>query len=45
MDLANFSRSLSHMVSNELYLDCTLNCIDEKIGGPNKDCVKNCVGR
>lgn len=44
MDLANFSKSLSQMVSHEVFRDCSTACFSDS-GIADKDCVKNCSAK
>lgn len=44
MDLANFSKSLSQMVSHEVFRDCSNACFSDS-GIADKDCVKNCSSK
>lgn len=46
MDLANYSKSLSHMINHEVFRDCNLLCLNEQTGGvPSRDCIANCAAR
>lgn len=45
MDLANYSKSLSNMVTQEIIRDCNISCFKEESGVPDRDCVNNCVGK
>ena len=45
MDLANYSRSLSQMVTHELFRDCNMACLNDQSGNPDKSCVQNCASK
>ena len=42
MDLANYSRSLSQMITHEVFRDCSMACLADN-GVPDKSCVQNCT--
>lgn len=42
MDLANYSRSLSQMITHEVFRDCSMACLSDN-GVPDKACVSNCT--
>ena len=42
MDLANYSRSLSQMITHEVFRDCSMACLNDQNGVPDKSCVTNC---
>ena len=44
MDLSNFTKSLSQMVTHEIYRDCSTACFSDQ-GEPDKTCVKNCSAK
>ena len=43
MDLANYSRSLSQMITHEIFRDCNISCLNDQTGVPDKSCVQNCA--
>ena len=43
MDLANYSKSLSQMIVHEVFRDCSMSCLNDQTGVPDKSCVTNCV--
>jgi hypothetical protein len=45
MDLANYSRSLSQMVTHEIYRDCSTACDSGNTGVTDQACVKNCSAK
>lgn len=48
MDFANYSKSLSQMVSHEVFRDCNNACFNDSgstFVPPSKDCVTNCASR
>ncbi len=42
MDLANYSRSLSQMITQEVFRDCSMACLSDN-GVPDKTCITNCT--
>jgi len=45
MDLANYSKSLSQMITHELFRDCNMACLNDQTGNPEKSCVENCASK
>lgn len=47
MDLANYSRSLSTMITHEIFRECTMACfnVENASGVPDKTCVDNCASK
>ncbi len=45
MDLANYSRSLSTMLTQEIVRDCNMNCFNQDTGVPDKSCITNCASK
>jgi hypothetical protein len=45
MDLANMSRSLSSMLNQEIFRDCSMACFNEQSYNPDMECVKNCSSK
>jgi len=43
MDLANYSRSLSQMITHEVFRECSMSCLNDQSGVPDKSCVTNCT--
>lgn len=45
MDSAFFSKSMSNMISNEMFRDCNMACFKEDSIETDKVCVKNCSSK
>lgn len=43
MDLANYSRSLSQMLTHEIYRDCHAACLSNE--QTNSECTRNCSSK
>ena len=43
MDIANFHRSVSNQMINEILINCNLACFSDGEGKPDLKCVENCV--
>lgn len=45
MDSAFLSKSMSNMISNEIFRDCNMACFKEESIETDKFCVKNCSSK
>jgi len=45
MDLANMSKSISSMLSQEIIRDCNMACFKEESHQTDKECIKNCSSK